>query len=145
MTPVIGSFSEAREIFGDKDPWVDGESNELTLIRALEHIYNNGGRTVYAVRVASGSAAKAAYQTRDQANAPLTLLEASTPGTWGNEIKIKISAADAPSFVVETLPGNAASLNRSNVVADSGLNSIRVRQASRKLPVSMLDQSVLLR
>lgn len=43
---ILGSFSEAREIFGEA-------AGELTLIRALEFVYNNGGRTVYAVRAAS--------------------------------------------------------------------------------------------
>ena len=47
---IIGSFSEAKEIFGEADEW-KGTGKELTLIRALEHIYNNGGKTVYAVRV----------------------------------------------------------------------------------------------
>jgi hypothetical protein len=127
---IIGSFSEAKEIFGDKDAWLGGSSNELTLIRALEQVYNNGGRTIYAVRVASGSAAKAAFQLRDDANAPLTRLDALTAGTWGNEITIKVEAAASPSFVTETLTGNAASLHRSSVVANSPLNSIRVRQTS---------------
>lgn len=127
---IIGSFSEAREVFGDKDAWIDGSSNELTLLRALEHVYNNGGRTVYAVRVASSVTARAAYQTRDGSSGPLTRLEARTAGTWGNEIKIKVAPATGPSFVTETLAGNAASLQRANVVADSPLNSIRARQAS---------------
>jgi len=127
---IIGTFSEARDLFGDKDPWIDGHSNELTLIRALEQVYNNGGRTVYAVRVASASAGSAAFQTRDAGNGPLTRLDVSSPGTWGNEIVINIGAATGPASVVETLAGNAASLHRSHVVAGSALNSIRVRQAS---------------
>ena len=32
---ILGSFSEAKEIFGNSDPWIDGNSNELTLIRAF--------------------------------------------------------------------------------------------------------------
>jgi Phage tail sheath C-terminal domain/Phage tail sheath protein subtilisin-like domain/Protein of unknown function (DUF2586) len=49
---VISSFSEAKEIFGEADTWGGGNKNELTLIRALELVYNNGGQTVYAVRTA---------------------------------------------------------------------------------------------
>jgi len=45
---ILGSFSEAKEIFGDIDP-----DRQLTLIQALEQIYNNGGKTVYAVRTAT--------------------------------------------------------------------------------------------
>lgn len=126
---ILGSFSEAREMFGESDPWTGGGSNELTLIRALEQVYNNGGRTVYAVRTASGATANAAYQTRAAA-VLLTKLKAKTPGTWGNEIKITISAAEENSAVSEQLAGNAATLRRANIVADSPLNSIRVRQTS---------------
>jgi hypothetical protein len=133
---ILGSFSEAKEIFGESDPWIDGSSNELTLIRALEQVYNNGARTVYAVRTASDFASKAAYQTKDDADANLVKLKAQTPGTWGNEIKIEISAADEPSFVAEELAGDATSLNRSKVVADSGLNSITVKQKSSGLTLS---------
>src|SRR5262252_232646 len=61
---ILGSFSEAREIFGDADPWpltMDPKKDHpLTLVRALQLIYNNGGRTVYAVRTARQSAPKAA-------------------------------------------------------------------------------------
>ncbi|GAA5528147.1 phage tail sheath C-terminal domain-containing protein [Herpetosiphon gulosus] len=47
---ILGSFSEAKAIFGASDAWQGGTKNELTLVRALEQIYNNGGKTVYAVR-----------------------------------------------------------------------------------------------
>ncbi len=126
---ILGSFSEAREMFGEADSWAGGTNNELTLIRALEQVYNNGGRTVYAVRTASNTAANAAYQTRSGGTL-LTKLMATTPGTWGNAIRISIGAADEDSTVTEELDGNAASLGRSHVVADSPLNSIRVRQTS---------------
>lgn len=130
---ILGSFSEAKEIFGNSDPWIDGDNNELTLIRALEHIYNNGGRTVYAIRTAKATASKAAYQTTNTSDANLSKLEAQTPGTWGNEIRIIISDADDPAFVIEKLAGDATNLNRSNIVADSGLNSIIVKQKSTGL------------
>ncbi|MBW8873913.1 MAG: phage tail sheath subtilisin-like domain-containing protein [Acidobacteria bacterium] len=60
----------------------------------------------------------------------MTKLQARTPGTWGNDVKIAIANADQDSAVSETLPGNATSLRRSHVVASSPLNSIRVRQTS---------------
>jgi hypothetical protein len=88
---ILGSFSEAKEIFGDIDP-----DRQLTLIQALEQIYNNGGKTVYAVRTAT-KADNAAYQIKDSTDKNLVKLEAKTPGTWGNNIKIKISDADSPA------------------------------------------------
>jgi phage tail sheath gpL-like len=83
---ILGSFSEAKEIFGDIDP-----DRQLTLIQALEQIYNNGGKTVYAVRTATN----AAYKIKDSSDKNLVNLEAKTPGAWGNNIKIKISDADS--------------------------------------------------
>ena len=90
---ILGSLADAREAFGASDAWVGGKSDELTLFRALELIYNNGGRTVYAVRAASDTAAYAAYQTSYE-SASLTKLQAKTPGTWGNAIKITIDKSD---------------------------------------------------
>jgi hypothetical protein len=127
---ILSSFSEARDAFGMADAWIDGNSNELTLMRALEQIFNNGGRTVYAVRVAGASKAQAAYQVRDGGNAPLSLLKANTPGTWGNAIKIDIANASSNALVSEQLPGNAAGLTRNKVVLNGGQNVIQVRQAS---------------
>lgn len=47
---LIGSFAEAKAIFGEKGNWVQGSTDNLTLIRSLEYIFNNGGSKVYAVR-----------------------------------------------------------------------------------------------
>lgn len=125
---ILGSFSEARELFGESDP-----GGALTLVRALEQIYNNGGRTVYAVRTASSAAGGAAYQIRNASDASLVKLQVKTSGTWGNAIRIKISDADGPSLVTEELSGDATTLRRSHIVPDSGLNSIVVKQLSTGL------------
>ncbi|NEQ57792.1 MAG: phage tail protein [Moorea sp. SIO4A1] len=88
---LLGSLSEAKEIFGKSDEWQDGTKNELTLIRALELIYQNGGQTVYAVRTAAkSSCSKAKYELKSDSETLLTL-QAKTPGNWGNEIKITVT------------------------------------------------------
>lgn len=98
---IIGTFTEAKEIFGEKDPWIDGEQNELTLIRALEQVFNNGGRTVYAVRTATSDVDTAAFEVKDADDNTLLTLSANSPGTWGNEITISISGdGDDPKTVV---------------------------------------------
>lgn len=122
---ILGTFTEAREMFGDADDWMGGLQNELTLIRALEQVYNNGGRTVYAVRAAAAAAAAARFQFK---NGVTNLVEftAKTPGTWANDILVFIRPADgAAALVREELPGTAASLNRDSIIA-SGINSIRI-------------------
>ncbi|WP_212567788.1 hypothetical protein RVR34_19720 [Microcystis aeruginosa FBCC-A68] len=62
---ILGSFSEAKAIFGEIDP-----ARQLTLIQALEQIYNNGGKTVYAVRTGT-NATRAAYKIKDSANSKM--------------------------------------------------------------------------
>lgn len=57
---LLSSLSEAKEIFGESNEWQGGEQDELTLVRALELIYKNGGQTVYAVR--TSGATTDAYQ-----------------------------------------------------------------------------------
>jgi len=52
---LVSSLSEAKEIFGESDEWQGGEQGELTLVRALELIYKNGGQTVYAVRTSGAT------------------------------------------------------------------------------------------
>ncbi|MEL6814937.1 MAG: phage tail sheath C-terminal domain-containing protein [Cyanobacteria bacterium J06598_3] len=72
---LISSLTEAREIFGP--PTAD-----TNLLRALELIYKNGGRTVYAVRTGKGSRYDLKYKGEDEKEASelvLTLV-AKTPG-----------------------------------------------------------------
>ncbi len=91
---LLSSLSEAKEIFGDKDKLQDG-TKELTLIRALELIYKNGGKTVYAVR--TGKDATSASYTLKKGKAELLKLAAKTPGTWGNNIKLEITSSKESS------------------------------------------------
>ena len=89
---LLGSLSEAKEIFGDKDEFQGSGNKELTLIRALELIYQNGGKTVYVVR--TGKSASKANYTLTQGTTELLKLEAITEGTWGNDIAIQIVQPD---------------------------------------------------
>ena len=57
---ILSSFADAREVFGNYDGWVDGGSDELTLVRALQHVFGNGASTVYAVRTGGGRGGVAA-------------------------------------------------------------------------------------
>lgn len=83
---ILGSFTEAQDIFGQPDLWQGGKQNELTLVRALEMVYNNGGRAVYAVRTAGQPASgrsrsdgeatvASAIAGKDEYQASLALLE----------------------------------------------------------------------
>jgi hypothetical protein len=64
---TLASFANARDLFGLPDSYTRPEdgSNPLTLVRALEHVYNNGASTVIAVRVAGGSRTNATYAVQN--------------------------------------------------------------------------------
>lgn len=86
---ILGSYAEAREIFGTYDPLET--TNALTLVRALEVAYNNGASTVFAVRAADSNI-KAAVPTQASlgGNSNIFSLEAKEKGTSGNDAKITI-------------------------------------------------------
>src|SRR3954465_6387940 len=93
---TLSGFSAARDAFGPADSFTrptDG-SNPLTLIRALEHVYNNGASGVIAVRAGGSTQETAEFTLRDAAGRPTVVLAATSPGTWGNDIHIDVSAAE---------------------------------------------------
>ncbi len=78
---IVSSFSETKDIFGDYDAWVDGASGELTLVRALQQVFANGGSTVYAVRTASSGVDTGVRPLADDIGTVVTF-KAKSPGTW---------------------------------------------------------------
>lgn len=94
---ILGSYTEARERFGDYDPWNDG-SGELTLVRALQLAYDHGATTAFAVRVASGAAAKATYPLQSTSGVCVTL-SAKTEGAWGNDLSVNVWDAQEHAFI----------------------------------------------
>jgi hypothetical protein len=116
---TLSSFAEAREIFGTPDAYdqpVDG-SNPLTLVRALEHVYSNGGTSVIAVRVADNSQSIANFAVTSDTGNTVATLSANTSGTWGNDIYIETaSAAENCRIVNEEHDTSTIQLNYSPVV-----------------------------
>lgn len=127
---ILGSYTEARERFGDYDAWVDGASDKLTLVRALELAYAHGATTVFAVRVASGTAARAGY-TLSSAGGDCVKLTAQTEGTWGNDLSVNVWDAEEHAFIEDEKHdgGAAITLSRTPVVK-SARNRIRLFTAA---------------
>lgn len=98
---TLSSFEEGRANFGESyswDPTADGSN--LTLVRALKFLFNNGARTVYAQRVLDESKAVAAtYEVRTETGGSSLKLKAKTPGTWGNKLQIKIEKGEAQDLI----------------------------------------------
>ncbi|MCP5152176.1 MAG: phage tail sheath subtilisin-like domain-containing protein [Ectothiorhodospiraceae bacterium] len=126
---ILSSLPEAFETFGEPDAWQGGSADELTLVRALEQVFSNGGSTVYAVRTSAsgGAAAAAARRALPDATGTVVTLTALTPGTWGHEVRVQVRAASANAFVerraqtvpepvvVQPLHANIAASPRNNV------------------------------
>lgn len=100
---VLSSFSEAKETFGNYDAWKGGgpTENELTLVRALQQIFNNGGSTVYAVRVGNNEDLAAAKIDLTDANETVATVSGVTPGTWANDVTVEVKAAASAGFIEE--------------------------------------------
>lgn len=79
---LISSLSEAREVFGEG-------ARGVTLVRSLELIYQNGGRTVYAV-----STGKFSQYTLTKADSPALTLRAQQPGKAGNTITVTVTTGE---------------------------------------------------
>lgn len=91
---LISSIQEAYETYGFPDAYdSSSEMEELTLSRGLQLAFDAGASSIYAVRVASSSAAKA---TRDVVSSSGTCvnLTAATEGTWGNDLQYLVEIAD---------------------------------------------------
>jgi len=100
---LLASYTDAQRTFGTYDPFLNPDTgvadpNALTLVRALELIFNFGATTVYAVRVADSSAAFAAKTLLSGANKCVTLTANST-GTWANGLWASVTAKQADVFV----------------------------------------------
>jgi hypothetical protein len=102
---LLGSYAQARQLFGDPDPWKpDKAGEELTLVRALQLVFAHGAGTVFAVRVAADAAA-ARVELRS-AGGIVARLTARSEGTWGNEIGVNVDKADVPAVVSRSFRGS---------------------------------------
>lgn len=122
---IIGSYAEARERFGDYDPWdPDNIGGELTLVRALEQAYRHGATTAIVVRIAADINEKAGF-TLVSTSGDCVRLEAKTPGTWGNGITVNVAPADENAYVNGEIV--AANTLAHFPVVKSARNRIRLR------------------
>ncbi|HLP47002.1 MAG TPA: phage tail protein, partial [Candidatus Kapabacteria bacterium] len=61
---ILSSFDEGRAKFGNQTPWdPNNNGSNLTLVRSLKFLFDNGARTVYAQRVFDEKSAKASAYT----------------------------------------------------------------------------------
>ncbi len=142
----LSSFEEGRAAFGEMGTWDSsaGEDN-LTLVRALKLLFDNGASTVYAKRIFDAEAATAAtYQVLNESSATVLSLRAKTPGTWGNRLQIRVEEADTQELVsnelIEPSDGTLA-LSAQTIFQPEGTNGDRPAIGS----VAVREQGLLRR
>jgi hypothetical protein len=112
---LVSDAGEAKQRFGAYDSFIDPSSgnprtNSLTLVRALEQAFAYGATTVYAVRVADNTAAKATFVLMNGTDKVVTLT-AKSEGTWANDLQVNVAAAEESAFVEgETVSAAAPNL-----------------------------------
>jgi hypothetical protein len=131
---TLASFANARDIFGLPDDLGSPEdgSNPLTLVRALQQVYNNGASGVIAVRVAGSTRANATFALRDSSDRTVATLTAASPGTWANDMAIKVENATEDCLISgESVPGPFNALRYSGVVP-SPQNRLQIKRGTTR-------------
>lgn len=125
LTPA--NIGEARDMFGLYDDWENPETQNarLTLVRALELAFANGAQRVFAVRVAAGDPAHAAYTLPAPADPDTVKFTANGPGS-GYNAQLPGSTKTQVEILAETV---AAGLNVSITVG-------RLRESWRDVPAA---------
>lgn len=126
---LLGSYSDALGRFANYDRWVDGDSGELTLTRALEQAFKFGAKTVWAVRVADNNVDTASVDLASPGG-PNVTLEAKSPGTWGNDLTVQITASDTNAVVRDEEVDSTTLKLASSPVIQSAVNRIVVRPSA---------------
>lgn len=123
---TLAGFADARERFGASDDFDrPEEGTPLTLVRALEHIYANGASTVLAVRVAGASRSSANFAVQRSLQT-VAVLEANSPGSWGNSIKVEIDPAEDNCRVTDETHDTTFDALVYSPIVPSAENRIRV-------------------
>jgi len=129
---LLSSYAEAQQQFGKYDSFYDDpaltnpRADSLTMTRALEQIFGNGATTVFAVRIAGSTAAKASVTLKNGPDDCVTLT-AKSEGVWGNDLQINIvnpGPADAAPFVEDEAVDPAAPTLARRPVLQSARNRI---------------------
>lgn len=119
---IIGSYTEALDLFGQYDEWSD-TGDPLSLTRTLEQVFKGGGSTVYAVRVANGTPQPRVLTLQDASATDLFTIAATSAGTWANDIVATFSSTSVLELEYqgnkESFEGNDADALREAISAGS--------------------------
>ncbi|HYH80082.1 MAG TPA: hypothetical protein VEX86_09795, partial [Longimicrobium sp.] len=125
---LLSTYGEALEIFGAYDPWDEPAGPKaLTLVRALELAYANGATTVYAARVQADAApARRATFALKAAAVTVATLQATTPGTWGNDIEVNVWEAEADAVITSEVLDGPGPISLSRPPSEDAVPKVRL-------------------
>ncbi len=96
---TLSDFEAGRARFGDPGPWDNANPDDnLSLVRGLRLLFDNGASTVYARRVFDTNSAVAATHTFAGASGTLPLT-AKTPGAWGNRLQVRVEPGEGQELI----------------------------------------------
>ena len=135
---ILGSYSEALDVFGSYDRWPATGAPSLNLTRTLEQVFKGGGSTVYAVRVANGTPGAMTWIVEDGAATParLSTLTATSPGSWANDIKVTLIKPISPATSPTTIELEYKRAKESFSGADAGELVSEINAGSRFVKAS---------
>jgi hypothetical protein len=146
----ITSQGRFREVFGARDKTADGSGGTL-LGKVYQFLLNKPFGKLYVVRAAAAAAVKASFTLESVAGGGGTTrarIDAANPGTWGNTVGWKVSAAtdgDATHWnltirylgndtVYKNVDTTAGNDNTSTVLGDDLANLVTVTKLSDGRP-----------
>ncbi|MGG1600574.1 phage tail sheath subtilisin-like domain-containing protein [Paenibacillus naphthalenovorans] len=112
-TPVtIGSVDQFVQTFGEFRSDLTGP---LSMLGAL----NQGATDFAVVRIGGDSLATASLVLKDDTDTDSVIVEATSPGKWGNDIKVSVTAGSAPDTVKLVVISGNRSTSFDNVTLDN--------------------------
>jgi hypothetical protein len=146
---LLSNYNDALSVFGPYDSFMQPNDptkktvDSLTLVRALELAFSHGASTVYAVRVTSSGGAGTASAPLMKVLDSVVVLNAASPGDWGNATSVTVSAPDDGDVLMTTETHTMASGETSFTLVTKAALSGRNRVAVKKTGESAVPLTVI--
>ena len=135
MISRLSSFDQGRAVFGHSGSWdPSAPDDNLSLVRGMKLLFDNGASTVYARRVFDENTAVSASMVLQGESGSSLTLTAKTAGAWGNRLQIRIEEGERQDLVVNELvvpSGNTYTLSAAAVATpaqpDESIGTVIVR------------------
>ena len=108
------------------------------LYDALDVFFREGGSRAYAIRVVGPAAVVASKVLNDSVPAPSLKVEANSPGEWGNNLRVAVTAGDVAGEFKLVISTTTETLESSPSLADK---PAAIAWAARSRYIKLVDQA----